>query len=349
MMPATVMLDGSVYSPADPFATALVMNEGQVEWVGQDAGARSIADSSMTVQELGGRLITPSFALAAASTTGADAPALLDELAAAGYGYARLLLSDFAQELPAAHPAVAADYYLPVDSLEGGRELPAGVRGIFVSSPGELNSQLLASLAEKRLQLMLVVTEAAQVGEYLAHLAPLDGLTRLRISPSLEGLTELDHSDLEQAKNLQVTLGFSGDFDRSGEAFSRSLAAGAAVTLGSDPGARPSLLGWELVNAAVNPAQTEQAVSARAAFAACTRAVYRAASAPNPFTGQLVPGAPAHCALWTITELIVQTPDSRIAAWSTDPRARTPLLPVLAPDVPRPELVGLYRNGHKVG
>ncbi|MDY6050941.1 MAG: amidohydrolase, partial [Rothia sp. (in: high G+C Gram-positive bacteria)] len=72
-MAASVLLDGSVYSPADPFATALVMNEGQVEWVGQDAGARSIADSSMTVQELGGSLVTPSFALAAASVTGADA------------------------------------------------------------------------------------------------------------------------------------------------------------------------------------------------------------------------------------------------------------------------------------
>lgn len=349
MMPATVMLDGSVYSPADPFATALVMNEGQVEWVGQDAGARSIADSTMAVQELGGGLVTPSFALAAASTTGADALALLDELAAAGYGYARLLLTDFAQKLPAAHPAVAADYYLPVDNLDGGRELPAGVRGIYVSAPEQLNPQVLTSLAEQRLQLILVVSDESQVGEYLAHLTPLDGLTRLRISPSLESLTELAEGDLEQAKNLQVTLGFSGDFDRSGEAFGRALAAGAAVTLGSDPGNRPSLLGWELVNAAVNPTQTEQAVSARAAFAACTRAVYRAASAPNPFTGQLVPGAPAHCALWTITELIVQTPDSRIAAWSTDPRARTPLLPVLAPDVPRPELVSLYRSGHKVG
>lgn len=349
MMPATVMLDGSVYSPADPFATALVMNESQVEWVGQDAGARSIADSSMTVQELGGRLLTPSFALAASSVSSADAPALLDGLAAAGYGYARLLLTDTDQEVPASHSAVAADCYLPLETLEAGRELPTGVRGLYATSPDLLSTQVLTSLAEQRRQLILVVTDETQVGEYLASLEPLDSLSRLRISPSLEGLAELAQSDLEQAKNLQVALGFSGNFDRSGDSFGRALAAGAAVTLGSDPGTRPSLLGWELVNAAVNPAQTEQAVSARAAFAACTRAVYRAASAPNPFTGQLVPGAPAHCALWAVTELIVQTPDSRIAAWSTDPRARTPLLPVLADDVPRPELISLYHSGLKVG
>lgn len=342
-MPALVMLDGSVYSPADPFATAIVLNEGQVEWVGQDAGARSIADSSMTVQELGGRLLTPSFALAASSVSSADAPALLDDLAAAGYGYARLLLTDTDQEVPASHSAVATDYYLPLETLEAGRELPTGVRGLYATSPDLLSTQVLASLAEQRRQLILVVTDETQVGEYLAALEPLDSLSRLRISPSLEGLIDLGQEELEKAKDLQVSLGFSADFDRAGEAFNRALAAGAAVTLGSNPGTQPTLLGWELVNAAVNPAQTEQAVSARAAFAACTRAVYRAASAPNPFTGQLVPGAPAHCALWAVTELIVQTPDSRIAAWSTDPRARTPLLPVLADDVPRPELISLYQ------
>ncbi|MDO4820758.1 MAG: hypothetical protein Q4A03_01760 [Rothia sp. (in: high G+C Gram-positive bacteria)] len=348
-MPALVMLEGSVYSPADPFATAIVLNEGQVEWVGQDAGARSIADSSMTVQELGGRLLTPSFALAASSVSSADAPALLDDLAAAGYGYARLLLTDIDQEVPASHSAVAADYYLPLETLEEGRELPKGVRGLYASSPEQISSQVLASLAEQRRQLMLVVTDETQVGEYLAALDPLDSLSRLRISPSLEGLTALGQEELEKAKDLQVSLGFSTDFDRAGEAFNRALAAGAAVTLGSTPGTQPTLLGWELVNAAVNPSLPEHAVSARAAFAACTRAVYRAASAANPFTGQLVPGAPAHCALWAITELIVQTPDSRIAAWSTDPRARTPLLPVLADDVPRPELISLYHSGLKVG
>ncbi|MDY6051742.1 MAG: hypothetical protein SPI83_04945, partial [Rothia sp. (in: high G+C Gram-positive bacteria)] len=323
--------------------------EGQVEWVGQDAGARSIADSSMTVQELGGSLVTPSFALAAASVTGADASTVLGELAAAGYGYARLLLTDSVQELPAPHPAVAADYYVSVTALDEAGSLPQGVRGVYVTSPEQLTPLVLGSLAEEHLQLLLVVTDNSQVGEYLALLEPLDSLACLRLSPSLEGLTMLTSQELDKAKELQVSLGFSTNFDQAAQSFSQALAAGATVTLGSTPGQLPALLGWELVNAAVNPTHAEDAVSARAAFAACTRAVYRAASAPNPFTGQLVPGAPAHCALWETTELIVQTPDSRISAWSTDPRGRTPLLPVLAPDVPRPKLVGLYHSGQKVG
>ena len=45
--------------------------------------------------------------------------------------------------------------------------------------------------------------------------------------------------------------------------------------------------------------------------------------------GQLVPGAPASFAVWEVEELMVQVADSRVQSWSTDPRARTPLLPAL--------------------
>lgn len=45
--------------------------------------------------------------------------------------------------------------------------------------------------------------------------------------------------------------------------------------------------------------------------------------------GQLAPGAPASFAVWEVEELMVQTPEAKGAAWSTDPRAGTPLLPAL--------------------
>ena len=38
-------------------------------------------------------------------------------------------------------------------------------------------------------------------------------------------------------------------------------------------------------------------------------------------------------------DLVVQTPDSRVAAWSTDPRAGVPQLPDLHPDVDLPTCV----------
>ena len=48
-------------------------------------------------------------------------------------------------------------------------------------------------------------------------------------------------------------------------------------------------------------------------------------------TGELVPGAPATLAVWQVEgELVVQTPDDRVAGWSTDPRAGVAGLPDLA-------------------
>ncbi len=47
--------------------------------------------------------------------------------------------------------------------------------------------------------------------------------------------------------------------------------------------------------------------------------------------GVLAPGAAATYAVWdSDAELVVQTPDERVAAWSTDPRAGVPVLPDLS-------------------
>ena len=54
----------------------------------------------------------------------------------------------------------------------------------------------------------------------------------------------------------------------------------------------------------------------------------------------IAPGAPASIAVWDVPgDLVVQTPDARIAAWSTDPRAGVPHLPDLSPDVDLPTCV----------
>ena len=53
----------------------------------------------------------------------------------------------------------------------------------------------------------------------------------------------------------------------------------------------------------------------------------------------LAPGAPASFAVWDVPgDLVVQTPDARIAAWSTDPRAGVPSCPT-CPDVELPTCV----------
>ena len=87
-MSTRIFVDGSVYSPVDPYATAMLIEDGFVRWVGSDSGARSIADESATITELDGALLTPAFARALAPVAGKEAPEILDYLQAyraAGY------------------------------------------------------------------------------------------------------------------------------------------------------------------------------------------------------------------------------------------------------------------------
>jgi predicted amidohydrolase YtcJ len=57
----TLYRNGSVYSPADPYATAMLVEGGTVAWIGSEQAATSIADSSMEIVDLDGRLVAPGF------------------------------------------------------------------------------------------------------------------------------------------------------------------------------------------------------------------------------------------------------------------------------------------------
>ncbi|GAA4659146.1 amidohydrolase [Arthrobacter cryoconiti] len=104
--------------------------------------------------------------------------------------------------------------------------------------------------------------------------------------------------------------------------------AGVPICFGSDAPVTP-LNPWASVRAALNHHTPSQRISARAAFIAHTRAGWRATAGSDPMLGQLVPGAPASFAVWEVEALMVQVADERVASWSTDPRARIPLLPAL--------------------
>ncbi|MGW6918332.1 amidohydrolase [Kitasatospora sp. NPDC054939] len=60
--PRTVLLrGGNVYSPADPFATAMLVEGEHVAWVGSDGAAEAYAGTADEVVELDGALVTPAF------------------------------------------------------------------------------------------------------------------------------------------------------------------------------------------------------------------------------------------------------------------------------------------------
>lgn len=120
--------------------------------------------------------------------------------------------------------------------------------------------------------------------------------------------------------------------------------AGAGIPLGlsSGPGGFDP---WAAVGAAVLHPETEQRISARAAFRAHTRGGWRLAGRDGTGAGEIRIGAPAHLAFWRAERLVVQAPEGRLAAWSTDPRAGTPLLPELGPGLARPRCVRTLRAG----
>ncbi|MEU9118946.1 amidohydrolase [Streptomyces sp. NPDC048506] len=68
--PRTVLLrGGEVHSPADPFATAMVVEGDRIAWVGEEGAADSFADGVDEVVPLDGALVTPAFTDAHVHTT----------------------------------------------------------------------------------------------------------------------------------------------------------------------------------------------------------------------------------------------------------------------------------------
>jgi predicted amidohydrolase YtcJ len=127
-------------------------------------------------------------------------------------------------------------------------------------------------------------------------------------------------------------------------AFATLVAAGVPLALGSDAPVTP-FDPWGAVRACVFHHVQAQRTSARAAFAAHTRGGHRAAGRDD--RGVLAPGSAASLAVWVVGDLVVAA-DSRVAAWSTDPRSGTPGLPDLTPGEPLPRCLLTLRAGQVI-
>ena len=126
--------------------------------------------------------------------------------------------------------------------------------------------------------------------------------------------------------------------------FADLAGAGVPLAFGSDSPVTP-FDPWGAVSAAVHHHEPSERISARAAFRAHTRGGWRAARLMHTGGGEIRLGAPASLAFWAVGSLAVQAPDGRIAAWSTDPRAGTPLLPQVGPGIERPVCLRTLRDG----
>ncbi|WP_034278125.1 amidohydrolase [Actinospica robiniae] len=129
-------------------------------------------------------------------------------------------------------------------------------------------------------------------------------------------------------------------------------AAGIVLAFGSDSPVTP-LGPWAAVRAAAFHQTPQSRITVRAAFSAHTRGGWRALrpgapGVPADEQGVLAPGAAATYAVWQAGDLVVQTPDSRVAAWSTDERAGVPGLPDLTPGLPLPQCLRTSVRGWPV-
>ncbi|MDF2049635.1 amidohydrolase family protein [Arthrobacter sp. Cr_A7] len=246
---------------------------------------------------------------------------------------------------------------LNIDGSVGSRT--AALRSGYSDAPGERgNLYLTAEQAAAHLAACSLV--GIQAGFHVigdagldAALSALDlaagqvGEQRVRaVGHRFEHVEMVDAPAIEKLARYSVTVSAQPAFDaawggpgglygkRLGERsdsmnpFASLYAAGVPVCFGSDSPVTP-LKPWSSVRACLEHHTEGERISARAAFLGHTRAGWRAAKYPNPMAGQLVPGAPASFAVWEVEELMVQVADGRVQSWSTDPRARTPLLPAL--------------------
>ncbi|MBK9740150.1 MAG: amidohydrolase family protein [Actinobacteria bacterium] len=264
---------------------------------------------------------------------------------------------------------------LTVDGALGSRT--ACLRDPYADAPGTLGAQYLD--VEAITNHVVAATEAGLpsgfhvIGDRSCALV-LEGLTAAaqqvgadvlrRLNPRLEHAEMLSDVDIAAMARLGVTASMQPMFDRlwggtrgmyevrlgseRAGAMNRVadlVRAGVTVAFGSD--APVTDLGpWAAVRAAVHHTSARQRVSARAAFSAHTRAGWR--SVGDMDAGVLAPGSPAHYAIWSTQEVVVQAPDDRLSAWSTDPRSGTPGLPALDDDTTLPTCLRTVVHGHTV-
>ncbi|BCW67145.1 amidohydrolase [Arthrobacter sp. NicSoilB4] len=246
---------------------------------------------------------------------------------------------------------------LNLDGSIGSRT--AALRADYSDAPGE-RGNLYLSVAAAAAHLAACSLLGVQAGFHVIGDAGLDAaLDALDLAAAEVGEQKvraaghrLEHVELADAESIgrlarySVTVSAQPGFDaawggdsglyrqrlgdrRNGmNPFASFYAAGVPICFGSDSPVTP-LRPWASVRACLQHNNPAEQISARAAFLGHTRAGWRAARYRNPMAGQLVPGAPASFAVWEVEELMVQVADGRVQSWSTDPRARTPLLPAL--------------------
>lgn len=361
--------NGSVYTPVDPFASAMVVEDGQVVWVGSEQAASAIRDDRMRVVDLDGDLLTPGLVNSSVDLTHVAEPT--SALAsAARHGFTALVHTGI-DVGPATVDSRGSGPRIMHWPTVNGKDPVETARGVAETWAVSADAAALVGL-----RLALTHTEAVhttQISDFI-HLCLQRRLRPALVVDSPQGGAEAtaavnhvaEHVGQRAMNAAGLRLEFTAQMtaveirkvleDAADHALSvcvdpqrSTLAAeyyrrGLPISLGfSQLDANP----WVGIRALVNHSDPGERISARAAFTAATRGAWRALGRGGPMSGQLAPGTSATSARWKVEALMVQGAAGTAASWSTDPRARTPLLPALEEES-LPECVATTIDGTPV-
>lgn len=374
-MTALLLHHGIVHSPTDPYATALIVEAGTVAWLGGDDTAAAFLRDGMAEQDLDGAVLTPLFVDPLASSA-AGAPArgiglvtvLRDwdgdrTLREGGDGTGLPAASDAPDhEATGAPEAVAVVEYRPLRQSDA-EQADRPSAGVWIAADAlgsEELEQAVVAAVEAGEQVYLVpsdladpaAVQAAQTASLAALRAaekacgiPAIGRTRPRLAVGAPLTGEEEHFLAGLSASVTALVDAEG---HTAAPVGGLLAGAVPVCLSLAADANP----WAAVRAALHHPDTEQGVSARAAFTAATRTGLRALSdtpaARVDLPARLAVSAPATFGVWEADAVTVQAPDGRVAAWSTDTRAGTPLLPCLDAGEDLPRLRAAWIDGREV-
>ncbi|GAA1806429.1 hypothetical protein [Nesterenkonia flava] len=372
-----LLVNGTIHSTAEPYAEAMLVEDGQIAWLGSDETAERMDASGLIREDLDRALVAPAFVGFTSMPLGhgdsADIAALLDEAQEQGYAVVRLSLQISVEDLAArgsgavtaaltrafhaaaAHPVTAypvvelagvqADGGAPsiapvnqlLDLLVPAQEA-AGLPAAALLHLSEVLPNLLGVrswAAEAGHQLILAVGDVAAADTVDAMVTTTKHLRELKQTPRPETPTVLMGFDTAERDQWEALLNTGAHVLLSGPGhLATALSVGVPTSAAPPQGQNPWLLISQHVHAETDP------VSGRAGFNAQTRGAYRSlpqgasGTTALPHAAQAQPGAlnlgsPATYVVWQVESLAVQAPHSTAAAWSTDTRARTPLLPYL--------------------
>ncbi|MDO4917738.1 MAG: hypothetical protein Q3974_09010, partial [Rothia sp. (in: high G+C Gram-positive bacteria)] len=270
MKNTTVFMDGSVYSPADPYATALLMSEEQIEWVGSDAGARSISDSSTEIYELEGSLLTPAFMVGGAYCEyEAEVETLARNARAAGYGGVTVFCThDKALQFKSKVEAqgLQAFIYARIVNESDILHLDSTIHGIQLVSLSDQSAQLISAAVERRMKVSIDFSQMDDSTKLLSVIEEVPALVRAKAALRLDGVQTISELALKSLSELGISLGFISNAKSCGSCVREAIALGIPVFLGSNTSDASLNLGWELARDFVAQADTLQQISSRSAF-----------------------------------------------------------------------------------